>query len=275
MQHEEWSIQDTARAAGVTSRTLRHYDRIGLVKPARVGDNGYRYYDERALVRLQRVLLLRGLGLGLEAIGDVLAAQDSAARDASARQSEARILTAHLDLLRQERDRIAAQMGAVERTIRALEAAREGSTVSERSDVMSARMFEGFDHTQYREEVEERWGADAYRTGDAWWRGMSAEERAEWQGRSADLARDWADAAARGDAPESRAAQDLARRQVEWLRSVPGTDRACGGDFAGYVRGLGELYVADARFAANYGGAEGAAFVRDALAAYVDRVLAG
>jgi len=53
----EWSIQDVARSAGTTSRTLRHYDDIGLLPPSRVGGNGYRYYDEDALVRLQRILL--------------------------------------------------------------------------------------------------------------------------------------------------------------------------------------------------------------------------
>ena len=71
----EWSIQDIARLAGTTSRTLRHYDAVGLVTPSRVGDNGYRYYDSDALVRLQRVLLLRELGLGIPAIGEVLAGQ--------------------------------------------------------------------------------------------------------------------------------------------------------------------------------------------------------
>lgn len=72
----EWSIQHAARLAGTTSRALRHYDELGVVPPSRVGRNGYRYYDERALVRLQRVLLLRGLGLGLAQIAGVLADED-------------------------------------------------------------------------------------------------------------------------------------------------------------------------------------------------------
>ena len=75
MAGPDWSIQDIARLAGTTSRTLRHYDDVGLVKPSRIGGNGYRYYDADALVRLQRVLLLRELGLGIPAIGEVLAGQ--------------------------------------------------------------------------------------------------------------------------------------------------------------------------------------------------------
>lgn len=68
----EWSIQEIARTAGTTSRTLRHYGDVGLLRPSRVAANGYRYYDEHALVRLQRILLLRELGLGLPAIAEVL-----------------------------------------------------------------------------------------------------------------------------------------------------------------------------------------------------------
>ena len=68
----EWSIQQIAKLAGTTSRTLRHYGDIGLLSPSSIGRNGYRYYDQAALVRLQRILLLRDLGLGLPQIADVL-----------------------------------------------------------------------------------------------------------------------------------------------------------------------------------------------------------
>ena len=53
----ELSIQEVARATGTTSRTLRHYDGIGLLTPSRIGHNGYRYYDDAGLVRLHRILL--------------------------------------------------------------------------------------------------------------------------------------------------------------------------------------------------------------------------
>ncbi|OPZ84830.1 MAG: HTH-type transcriptional activator TipA [bacterium ADurb.Bin429] len=69
-----YSIQEVVAVTGVTSRTLRHYDEIGLL-PARRGRNGYRAYDQADLVRLQRVLMLRDLGLGLPEIARVLAGQ--------------------------------------------------------------------------------------------------------------------------------------------------------------------------------------------------------
>ena len=86
----ERSILQIARLAGTTSRTLRHYDDVGLVPPSRIGHNGYRYYDDRALVRLQWVMLLRELGLGLPQIAEVLAYQSD----------EASALTTHVSLLR-------------------------------------------------------------------------------------------------------------------------------------------------------------------------------
>lgn len=129
-----------------------------------------------------------------------------------------------------------------------------------------------FDHTQHRDEVEQRWGKDAYAKSDNWWRGMSAEGRAEWMGRSQTLAQDWTVAALdEAVAPDSPQAQQLAARHIEWLRGMPGTPAADpGGNLDGYVRGLAEMYVADDRFAANYGGAQGAQFVRDALLIYLD-----
>jgi DNA-binding transcriptional MerR regulator len=251
----DWSIQDIARLAGTTSRTLRHYDDVGLVKPSRIGSNGYRYYDADALVRLQRVLLLRELGLGIPAIAEVLAG----VRD------DAAALRTHLEWLSSERDRLARQYVSVERTLAQLEGGEKP---------MAEDMFDGFDHTRYRDEVEQRWGADAYAKGDAWWRSMSAEERRAWQARAKLLGSDWIEAARRGIDPASDEAQALARRQYEWLSGIPGTPQTADGrPTKEYFTGLGEMYVADERFAANYGGADGAAFVRDAMAIFADRVL--
>ncbi|QAY59869.1 MerR family transcriptional regulator [Microbacterium protaetiae] len=246
----DWSIHEVATFTGTTSRTLRHYDAIGLLPPTRVGGNGYRRYDESALVRLQRILLLRELGLALPQIAEVLDRETS----------ELRALSAHLDLLRQEKSRLDRQIAAVSSTIDALKGGEKP---------MAEKMFDGFDHTQHRDEVTERWGADAYARGDSWWRGMTDSERAAWQQQVADLNAGWRDAASRGIATDSAEAQALAERHVQWLRGIPSTPAAAsGGDVKAYVLGLGDMYVADPRFAANYGGADGATFVRDALGVY-------
>lgn len=127
-----------------------------------------------------------------------------------------------------------------------------------------------FDHSQHRDEVEQRWGTQAYALSNAWWRGMSGDERRAWQDESEALRADWVAAAEAGVDPTDDIAQALAVRHVTWLRGIPGTPaHDPGGDLAGYVTGLAQMYVADERFAANYGGVEGAVFVRDALNAHV------
>ncbi len=248
----ELSIQQIARLAGTTSRTLRHYDELGLVPPSRIGHNGYRYYNEHALVRLQRVLLLRELGLGLPQIADVLAHT----------ASETQALATHLGLLRQEQDRLARQVAAVEHTINALHG---------KEQLMSENMFDGFDNAQYKDEVEQRWGAEAYRASNQWWSSKSTAEKADWQQVLVQLNRDWIATAESGVAADSPEALAMAERHIAWLQSIPGTPAATpGGDIEAYARGLGEMYVSDERFAANYGGIQGATFVRDALNASFD-----
>lgn len=253
----DWSVQQVAKLAGTTSRTLRHYDDIGLLKPSRTGHNGYRYYNQEALVRLQRILLLRELGLGLPAVAEIIGRE----------LDPEKALGRHLQWLGQEQERLARQIASVQQTISALQKG---------GGIMAEEMLDGFDHTRFREEVEERWGKDAYAAGDAWWRGMGASEKDAWKQRSQQLGRDWTAAAASGVAPDSGEAQELARRHVEWLSGIPGTPAAVRGSnsaIKGYVTGLGEMYVADPRFAANYGGEAGASFVRDALRTYAEKHL--
>ena len=259
METTDYGIQEIARIANTTSRTLRHYDEVGLVPPSRVGDNGYRYYDQNALVRLQRVLMLREMGLGIPAIAEMLADQTN---DVTALES-------HLVWLRESQSRIARQLASVQKTIDQL----TGKEQIMAQDMPHA-MFDGFDHTVFKEEVEQRWGREAYDAGDSWWSSKSDAEKTAWKAAQSALQADWAAAAARGDDPAGAEAQALAQRQFDALSVIPGLPgHSTGGPTKAYFTGLGEMYVDDARFAANYGGAESAAFVRDAMRAYADREL--
>lgn len=245
----EWSIQDIARLAGTTSRTLRHYGAVGLLPPSRVGRNGYRYYDEESLVRLQRILLLRELGLGLPAIAQVLEGQ----RDPVA------ALRTHLRVLEQERERIGRLIESVRTTIRKTERGER---------LMAEEVLDGFDHTRYEQEVTERWGREAYESGDRWWRSLTAEQRTEFQQRQVAIAEDFARAYQAGSAVDSDEVQRITERHVEWLSA---TTRPT----SSYLIGLGEMYVSDPRFTANYDrhGEGTAAFVRDAMKVYAERHL--
>lgn len=245
----EWSIQEIARKAGTTSRTLRHYGELGLLEPSRIGANGYRYYDEAALVRLQRILLLRELGLSLPAIAEVLEGQ----RDTSA------ALRTHLALLQQERERIGRQIEAVRTTLHKTERGER---------LMAEEVFDGFDHTRYEAEVTERWGRDAYERGDRWWRSLGEAEKKEFMETQAAIARDFGAAAAAGLAADSEEVQALALRQYEWLSVTTAPTKE-------YLIGLGQMYVDDPRFTKNYDqhGEGTAVLVRDALTVWAERNL--
>jgi DNA-binding transcriptional MerR regulator len=253
----EWPISELARAAGTTTRALRHYGDLGLLEPSRVAGNGYRFYDEDGLLRLQRILLLRELGLPLATIGEVLAGE----------QDPEDALAVHLELLERERERIDRQIASVRTT---LERRRGGEQMT------ADESLDGFDHTQYREEVEERWGTKAYADSDRWWRSKSPEERAAFQREQKSIARDYGAAKQAGRAPDDDDVQAIAQRHYEWLAGIPGTPGADqGGPTREYFTGLGEMYVGDPRFAANYDThAEGTAeLVRDAMRVYADRHL--
>ncbi len=249
----ELSIQEVTRVTGTTSRTLRHYDQLGLLRPARVGAGGLRWYGPTELLRLQRILVLRSLGLPLSVIGRVV---DDEVDEAGA-------LRAHLDQLEAEQQRIERQMRSVRRTITALD---------EGGPIMAEEMFDGFDHTVHKEEVEQRWGKKAYQESDAWWTSLSAAERQEFGSRAKELSDAWVAAAGSGQSPDSDRAQELAQRHVDWLAGIPGTPGYGSGSVnKTYLLGLADMYVADPRFAKNYDGATGAAWVRDAIRTWVER----
>lgn len=251
----ERSIVDIARIAGTTSRTLRHYDDVGLLAPTRVGSNGYRYYDENALLRLQRILLLRQLGLGIPAIAEALA-------PATRSDATAGALQVHLELLEEERDRLARQIASVRSTIRKLEGGEQ---------LMAEEMFDGFDSTKYKDEVTQRWGADSYAKSDAWWRAKSKDEQRAYQAQHAAIAADYSAARAAGEPAEAASVQSIVARHVDWLNLAA---EFTGGEItASRLLVYGDMYVGDPRFAKNYGGLDGAEYVRDAFRYYAAQSL--
>lgn len=243
----EWSIQELAKVAHTTSRTLRHYGDLGLLPPSRIGSNGYRYYDQESLVRLQRILLLRELGLGLPAIAEVLAGQ----------KDTAAALAAHLELLKQEQNRIARQIASVQTTLRKTEAGEQ---------LVADEVFDGFDHAQYKDEVIERWGEDAWRNSNDWWKSKTDAEKKSFQQAHLDIAADYGRAHAAGLPVEGDEVQAIVQRHYEWLGTTP----SGGAINAQYFNNLADMYVGDPRFAANYDthGAGTSEYVRDAIRVY-------
>lgn len=177
-------------------------------------------------------------------------------------RDSAQALATHLDWLAGEKERLDRQIASVELTIR---------NIKEGKQLMAGQMFDGFDHTQYRVEVEEKWGADAYRKSDTWWRSKSEAERRAYLAQHTAIAVDYQKAREAHESVESPTVQAIVARHVDWL--ILWADVTGGPITAQRLRGYGDMYVGDPRFAKNYGGLDGAEFVREAFGYYADHSL--
>lgn len=248
-----WSINEVARMSNVTSRTLRHYDAIGLLPPAWTDHGGRRHYDEEQLLRLQQILLLRNLGLGLDSIAEVL--------DAQSEQSTVAVLQRHHEWLLSERRRVSRLLRTVENTIRSLE--KGGDMAAEKLfEGFNSADFGGFEPEQYVEEARSRWGSTVDEanarvrnwTRDEWTR--FRDEAGAVVQRIAELF----DADVPVDDPR---VLEVMEEHYQLICRFWTPNREA------YI-GLGQMYVDDERFARNYENVRTglAAYVRDAMAAY-------
>ncbi|WP_026874105.1 MerR family transcriptional regulator [Jiangella gansuensis] len=247
-----WSINEVARESGVTSRTLRHYHAIGLLEPAWTADGGRRYYEQEQLLRLQRILLLRELGLGLGAIGEILAAQDGA--------GAVEVLRRHRAWLLAERDRFDRLVATVDNTMTTLE---RGGTMTAQS------MFDGFDHNPYEAEARERWGDKAIDDSMARQRSWS-KEQAEQARTGFDATRaKFAEFVAAGTPVDDPQVQEAVHGHYEWICLFWTPNRES-------YKGLADLYADDERFRQNIGDGNDALveYLRDAMKVYADARLA-
>lgn len=200
------SIGDVARLTGVTARTLRHYDDIGLLRPATSSANGYRWYGREELLRLQRILLLRELQLPLADIQSIL----------SGDSEEVAFLRTHRGNLQAERSRLELVIGTVDRTIQELEGTRS---------LDDEEFFVGLDRrtSALRADMVARFGpavdqhfVNAGATMESWTR--ADHERAAERGR--DLFRRLAAARAAGVRPDQDAALDLMIEHHNGVRAL-------------------------------------------------------
>jgi len=247
-----WSISQVARLSGVTSRTLRHYHAVGLLAPEAVADGGRRYYGQDELLRLQQILLFRNLGLGLDAIAEILERQDGAGTVA--------VLDRHRERLVEERKRLGRLLCTVETTIEIL---RNGG------EMAAEKIFEGFEHNPYEAEARQRWGDEAI---DA----SKARMRA-WTEDDVEMARSGYSRVHDGLAPLLRAGTDVSDPRVQELVQLhyEVTSLFWSPNRAAYA-GLGRMYADDERFRQNIGDGDDelVEYLRDAMALYAERNLA-
>jgi DNA-binding transcriptional MerR regulator len=247
-----WSIADVARLSGVTSRTLRHYDEIGLLPPARIGSNGHRYYEETDLLRLQQILLMRELDLGLREIAAVLDGQVD--QVSTLREHHRRLLV--------EQGRLATLVRTVSRTIAELEKGKdEGDMVKINRP---ENLFEGFDASRYEAEARERWPRE-YEQSRQVTDTLTAQDQERMQRESTAQMIRMAEFMAAGTPVLDPAVL------TEVDAHYRGVCRFWTPNAAAY-KGLGQTYVDDPQFRSAYDkvAAGLAEYQRDAMAAYAD-----
>jgi DNA-binding transcriptional MerR regulator len=235
----EITVKQLAVISGVTVRTLHHYDEIGLLKPACVGANGYRYYGREELLRLQRILFHRELGVPLSDIAELLDLEG---------EDQISILQQHREKLAAERERYGILIGTIDRTIAEL----KGDTFMANAD-----LYEGFSPEKqagYQAWLAERYG-EPMRAGIEWAkaayaRWSPAEQKAfvETQGRELrELEAALVGMLRNGVDPTSDAVDRLIARHRAWVASMWG--RPCSPKA---YSGLADLYREHPDFVARY-----------------------
>ncbi|WP_433234910.1 MerR family transcriptional regulator [Streptosporangium sp. CA-135522] len=217
----EYSIGEVARMSGLTSRTLRHYDEIGLLRPVRTADNGYRWYGRRELLRLQRILFLKELDVPLVQINQILDGE----------QDDVAALRRHREDLIAHHDRLGEVIATVDRTIADLTGQAHLSEEEFFTGLVSRR-------EDLRRDLEARYGtgvreqfANADTVTGQWTR--QDYEQAAAQGRR--LLRRLSDARSSGMTPDSVPVLDLMTEHYQGLRLLWPADAAAYHAFADIV----------------------------------------
>lgn len=237
------TVTEVSRLAGVSVRTLHHYDAIGLLKPARVTEAGYRLYDDTALKRLQTILLFRELQFPLKEIREILDAPGFDPMDALPQQIQL------LELRRDHLDALISHARQIQKT-----------------GVMEMK-FSAFDKTEldaYAAQAKAKWGrTDAYKEFEQKTSGQSSEQLEAAAVGLMDIFA--AFGAIRRTSPDSADAQALVARLQNYITAHYYT---CTPQI---LRGLGQMYIAGDTMTGNIekaGGEGTAAFVHDAIEIY-------
>jgi MerR family transcriptional regulator, thiopeptide resistance regulator len=244
-----YTVGRVAEIAGVTVRTLHHYDEIGLLTPSTRTSAGYRRYDDVDLERLQQILLYRELGFTLEEIAAIVDDPDTEAREHLRRQHQ---------LLRDRIARLQEMVAAVELV---LEAHKVGVNLTPEEKF---EVFGDFDPDAYAEEAEQRWGhTDAYKESARRSARYTKEDWQRIQQETGDLMQRWIAALDAGVAADSQAGMDLAE---EHRQQITKFFYDCTLEIH---TGLAEMYLADERFTAHYENQRAglAQYVHDAIMA--------
>lgn len=243
-------VKEVADIVGISVRTLHHYDEIGLLRPERTNESGYRLYSDDDLETLQQILFFKELGFPLKRIKEILGSPLFDRQEA---------LELHRKMLLEKRHRLDRMIATVDRTIQHTKGEIE---------MGSKERFEGFDfsHNPYEQEARERWGSDTVDQANAKVANMSKDEQEVLSQAFNAIYRKLADL--RHIPPASAEAQAAIKEWYDFLNS--NHDYLYTPDA---FKGLGQLYVDDDRFTKNIDqfGEGLAKFMCEAMAVFADQ----
>jgi DNA-binding transcriptional MerR regulator len=244
-----YTVKELCRLAGVTPRTLHYYDEIGLLKPSQVGDNGYRYYGEETVLRLQQILLYRKMDVPLGEIKKFLDRKDFSIQEA---------LQEHRQILLQRITQMEQIVATVDETLLYLKGEKS----------MDAKQFfaglSDEEQAKYEQEAMEKYDPEVVKASNLKWKKASPQEHEKVLAEMHEVTLELAAAMPQGaDSAAVQALIERWRRNIEYFW-VPDLDQ---------LLGLAELYNEDPRFKANYDAVDPhlAEFMREAIRIYVKR----
>ncbi len=248
----EYTVKKLGNLAGVSTRTLRYYDEIGILKPARINSSGYRIYGQEEVDKLQQILFYRELGVSLDEIKDIVINPSFNVTDA---------LMEHHEKLLAKREQLDILIANVEKTI-----AYNGGSIK----MSDKEKFEGFknkmvddNEKKYGKEIRAKYGEDIVKASNDKLKNMTEEQFAELEKLGNLVIATLNEAYATGD-PSCELAQKVAKLHHQWLSySWPNYTKEAHANLA-------QMYVDDERFKAYYdkkqpGTAE---FLRDSILIY-------
>lgn len=221
------TVKAVAKAAGVSVRTLHHYDAIGLLKPSGASQAGYRLYSREDVERLQHILFYRELEFSLAEIGALLEEPGLDRRAALERQRDAlQARQAHTGVL-------------IQTITKTLESLRGGRPMKDHE------LFQGTDPSQYEEEVRQRWGdTEAYKESKRRTKNLKKEDWDRLRAEGQDIAKGIAARMDKG--PQDAEVQQWVGRHHQHICS---RFYACSTQM---YRGLAQMWAEDERFAAYW-----------------------
>jgi DNA-binding transcriptional MerR regulator len=251
----EYTVQKLGSMAKITTRTLRYYDEIGILKPARINSSGYRIYGEKEVDRLQQIMFYRELGVDLDTIKNLVT---SASFDSAAALEE------HHARLLAKREQLNLLIANVEKTMEY----QKG-----RIKMKDKEKFEGFkkklvedNEQKYGQEIRAKYGDETVNASNQKLLHMTQEQYTEFEKLTQEVLDTLEAAFATGD-PAGELGQKTADLHKKWLTYSWGS----------YSKeahaGVAQMYVDDPRFTAYYDKKQPgmAAFLRDAVMIYTGK----